>query len=61
MTKKRALINIALIWICASFFAFPTLLFSETVIIEYNKGTERTLCLLHWPDGFSGQSKFDLA
>ncbi len=61
MTKERALINLALIWLCSALFAAPTLLFSQTVVIKYYKHTERTLCLLEWPDGLTGESRFDLA
>ncbi len=59
MTKKRAIVNITIIWLSASFFASPTLLYSQNIVIPYTKDIKRTLCLLKWPDGYAGQSGLD--
>lgn len=64
MTKKRAVVNIVIIWIAGIAFAMPTLIFSKTMHARFQEGPskgeiQRTLCLLKWPDGFPGQSKFD--
>ncbi|CAG2112333.1 unnamed protein product, partial [Medioppia subpectinata] len=59
MTKRRALIDITLIWICSAFFASPTLLYSRTIIIPYDTYRHRVVCLLEWPDGISVHSNYE--
>ncbi|CAM6031629.1 unnamed protein product, partial [Sphagnum compactum] len=58
MSQKKAISIIIIIWVCASIFSMPTLLFSRTVDFRYGKQI-RTLCILIWPDGFAGQSFSD--
>jgi tachykinin-like receptor len=59
MTQKKALSIILTIWLCASLFALPTLLFSRTQSYDYAEDQIRTLCIMIWPDGGPGQSHFD--
>ncbi|CAG2167051.1 unnamed protein product [Oppiella nova] len=40
-------------------FAMPCLVFAQTLTITYDNHRTRTICLLEWPDGLSGQSRLD--
>ncbi|KAJ6218861.1 hypothetical protein RDWZM_004673 [Blomia tropicalis] len=64
LTKRRAIVQIVIIWLASSLFALPTLVFSRTVDIRFPSGPmkgqiQRTICLLKWPDGYVGHSRFD--
>jgi hypothetical protein len=59
MSKKKAISIIVIIWFCATVFALPTLLFSQTFTYRYAKQEIRTICILVWPDGAAGQSAYD--
>ena len=59
MSKKKAISIIVIIWVCGAIFAFPTLLYSKTYSYRYSNREIRTLCLMKWPDGVAGHSKYD--
>ncbi|CAG2114087.1 unnamed protein product [Medioppia subpectinata] len=59
MTKRKAITQIIIVWICGIMFAMPCLVFAQTLTIPYNQNISRTICLLEWPDGLSGQSELD--
>lgn len=65
MTKQRAFVHIFIIWFGATLFAVPTLIFSRTLVVRLpheslkDRTTERTICILKWPDGYPWQSRLD--
>ncbi|XP_076315535.1 tachykinin-like peptides receptor 86C [Tachypleus tridentatus] len=59
MTKKTAIFAIVMVWLSSALLSLPTLLYSTTVSYTYQDGTFRTLCLLIWPDGPTGNSDSD--
>lgn len=50
---------VALIWIASAAIASPQLYFSTTYTYLFLDGETRTLCFVHWPDGYSFMSTYD--
>ncbi|XP_054159891.1 tachykinin-like peptides receptor 86C [Oppia nitens] len=59
ITKRNAVTQILIVWLLAILVAMPCLVFGNTLTITYDNNKSRTICLLEWPDGLSGQSKLD--
>ncbi|KAG8179382.1 hypothetical protein JTE90_022086 [Oedothorax gibbosus] len=49
------------VWMLSSVLSAPSLLYATTITYKYADETQRTLCLLDWPDGLgTGLGKSDL-
>jgi len=46
------------IWLLSVAIALPSLIFANTLIVEYREGPQRVLCFLDWPDGPHGTYDF---
>ncbi|KAG8183139.1 hypothetical protein JTE90_029497 [Oedothorax gibbosus] len=51
MTKTVAYSIILSVWTLSSLLSLPSLLYATTITYKYGDETQRTLCLLVWPDG----------
>ncbi|KAG8177204.1 hypothetical protein JTE90_010777 [Oedothorax gibbosus] len=61
MTKTTAYSIILSVWTLSSLLSAPSVLYATTITYKYADETQRTLCLLVWPDGMgTGLGKSDL-
>ncbi|XP_048512367.1 tachykinin-like peptides receptor 86C isoform X2 [Athalia rosae] len=51
MSRRRALLAVAMIWFASALLALPCLLYSTTMTRRYSNGQTRIVCYMMWPDG----------
>ncbi|XP_046605787.1 tachykinin-like peptides receptor 86C isoform X1 [Neodiprion virginianus] len=51
MSRRRALLAVAMIWFASALLGLPCLLYSTTMTRSYSNGQVRIVCYMMWPDG----------
>ncbi|KAK7866056.1 hypothetical protein R5R35_008562 [Gryllus longicercus] len=51
MSRRRARLALAAIWLCSALLALPCALYSTTMTMRYSSGQTRQVCYMLWPDG----------
>ena len=59
ISKLKAVLILAVIWVSSGVLAIPALLYSKTWTFNYEEGNNVTVCFLLWPDGPPTVSKLD--
>ncbi|GFY72715.1 uncharacterized protein TNIN_149911 [Trichonephila inaurata madagascariensis] len=56
MSRSTTLNICVWIWVFSILLSFPNLLYSMTIIEEFQDGGNRVICFMFWPDGPSNES-----